>query len=140
MLPAMKPSFIVIALGLISLTAFATGCRKNAVAQEPATGPDYGRQLQPGESALRLITDPARLPDIGLAYRNRDVFLLDAIDGSLSWFDKKSTKQFYPFESISHDQANASLIAFAQMLQSASDEAAFAQEIKRTFNVYESVG
>jgi membrane-bound lytic murein transglycosylase A len=131
---------IIVILTLASIICSGTGCRKNAPAQDLAVGPDYTRQLRPGESALRLITDPSRLPDLGGAYRNRDVFLLDGIDQSLSWFKKESSKRFFPFESITHEQAEASLMAFGQMLQSASDEAAFVEEIKRTFNVYESVG
>ena len=115
------------------------GCKKNAVVQDPV-GPDYGRKLAPGQSALRLITDPARMPDLAGAYRNRDVFLLDGIDQSLGWFTKPSSKTHFPFETITHEQANASLMAFAQLLQSASNEQEFTESIKQKFNVYESVG
>ena len=124
---------------LLSVVAFA-GCQKKLAIEEPLAEPDYSRQLRPGESALRLVTDPARMPDLAAAYRNRDVFLLDGIDQSLSWFQKPSSQQFYPFESITHEQAHASLVAFSQLLQSSSDEQAFATEIMKLFDVYESVG
>lgn len=133
----MKPYVLPL---LLVCTVLQVGCKKNLAIEEPTTGPDYSRQLRPGESALRLITDPARLPDLAAAYRNRDVFLLDGIDQSLSWFQKPSSQQFFPFESITHEQAHASLVAFSQLLQSSSDEQAFVNEIKRMFDVYESVG
>lgn len=131
---------ITLSLLLTIITLSSAGCNKQLMVEEPETGPDYSRQLRPGESALRLVTDPNRMPDLGGAYRNRDVFLLDGIDQSLSWFKKESTKQFYPFEAITHDQAHASVAAFAQLLQSSSNEQEFIAEIKRMFDVYESVG
>jgi membrane-bound lytic murein transglycosylase A len=125
---------------LIVFAVVSGGCQKKLAIEEPMAGPDYSRQLRPGESALRLVTDPARMPDLAAAYRNRDVFLLDGIDQSLGWFQKPSSQQFFPFESITHEQAHASLIAFSQMLQSSSNEQAFVTEVQRTFDVYESVG
>lgn len=125
-----KRVVLLVALALIA------GCQKPI----QHAGPDYSRKLPPGESALRLVTDPARMPDLAAAYRQRDVFLLDAVDHSLSWFRKPSSKQFYPFEHFTHEQAQASLAAFSQILQSASDEQAFVSEIKQKFDVYESVG
>lgn len=129
---------IIITLSVCA--AFLGGCHKNLAIEEPNTEPDYSRQLRPGESALRLITDPSKLPDLGGAYRNRDVFLLDGIDHSLSWFTKPSSQQFFPFETITHEQAHASLFAFSQLLQSSSNEEAFVADIKKMFDVYESVG
>lgn len=127
---------IIVVLSTLLMVMSSAGCRKNAVAQDP----DYGRQLQPGQSALRLITDPARLPDLGGAYRNRDVFLLDGLDQSLSWFTKESSKRHFPFETITHEQAHASLAAFSQLVQSAPSEAEFVEQVKAKFDVYESVG
>ena len=121
-------------------TALAgAGCKSKQIVQE-ASGPDYTRKLRPGESALRLITDPARMPDLAGAYRNRNYILDDAIAHSLTWFTKPSSKSYFPFETITHEQANASLFAFQQILQSSGTEADFVSEIRQKFDVYESVG
>lgn len=137
---AMNRPAIAIFLTLLTLSSL-TGCRtKQTVEQPVTTAPDYSRQLQPGESALRLITDPTRFPDLGGAYRNRDVWLLDGIDRSLSWFASPSSRQFFPFGSITHEQARVSLIAFSHLLQSSPDEASFVADVMRMFDVYESVG
>jgi membrane-bound lytic murein transglycosylase A len=132
---------LLLSLALTALAPAHVGCQKQRVAEEPGySGPDYSRPLRPGESALRLVTDPARMPDLGGAYRVKDVWLLDGIDHSLSWFTKPSSKTYFPFESITHEQAHASLFAFSQLLQSAGSEQEFVNEVKRLFDVYESVG
>lgn len=111
------------------------------------TKPDYSRQLRPGESALRLITDPARMPDLAGAYdrsRNEADLMLQAIDQSITWFNAPSSRQFFPFStagrSITHEQARASVHAFRQAYESAGGGREFAAEIRARFDVYESVG
>lgn len=125
-------------LGLLTLSIVA--CKSKPTVEAAKPGPDYSKQLPPGQSALRLITDPARLPDIGGAYRNRDVYLQDGIDQSLTWFAAPSSKTFFPFESFTHEQARVSLVAFKELLNSSTTEADFAAKVKEQFDVYESVG
>lgn len=123
---------------LCLILAAASGCHK----AQKVENKDYSHMLGPGESALRLITDPARMPDIGAAYRSRPAAdLNEAIRQSQSWFAAPSSKQFFPFENIAtHEQAAASVYAFQRLLDSASDEASFVESVKANFNVYESVG
>jgi membrane-bound lytic murein transglycosylase A len=124
---------------IITISGGSAGCKSKQTVSKAAE-PDYSRQLGPGESALRLITDPSRLPDIAGAYQNRDVFLEEAIGYSQKWFNAPSSKQFFPFENITHEQARASLYAFEQLLMSSPDEASFVAEVRKQFDVYESVG
>lgn len=131
MLRTLLPAFAVAVL-------FA-GCK--AKEQVEATGPDYSRQLGPGERALRKLGPNDPLPDIAAAYRDRDPFLLDAADQSRKWFQAPSSRQFFPFEDITaHDQAEASVIAFRELLMTAPDERTFVNEFFRLFEVYQSVG
>ena len=102
--------------------------------------PDYARQLLPGDSALRRVTDPARMPPIGEAFHNQDAFLLDAIDESLIWFAAPSSRRFYPFENFTHEQTEASLRAFQHLLKTSDNEVEFTSEFRRLFDIYESVG
>lgn len=136
-----RPLLNAVLLTLVILTVAATGgCKKQQVASAPMLQPDYGHQLGPGESALRRITDPARMPDLASAYRSRDFYLDESLDQSTAWFGAPSSKTFFPFESITWEQARASIYAFRQTMQSASDETEFAENIKTKFDVYESVG
>ncbi|MCA9297191.1 MAG: MltA domain-containing protein, partial [Phycisphaerales bacterium] len=125
------------------LSLFHIGCSKQTSTAGEMTSenrPDYSRELPPGQSALRLITDPRRYPDLGRAFRNRDIFVQDAIDRSLGWFEKPSSKKFYPFEQFTHEQAYASLLAMQELMTSATDEQSFISTIIQKFDVYESVG
>ncbi len=124
----------------LALLASLAGCKTEQIVETPKVGPDYSRQLPPGQSALRLITDPARMPDIAGAFRNRDVYLLDGLDQSLTWFKAPSSQQFFPFESFTHEQARVSVLAFKKLLSDAADEASFIAKIRQQFDVYESVG
>lgn len=126
--------FLTVALLLI-------GCKSPQTGDEPiATGPDYGRPLPSGASALRLITDSRRLPDLVTAYEQRDALLLDSLDESLRWFAAPSSRQFFPFEGITHEQGRASVLAMRELLQNATSAYDFRNAVLDQFDVYESVG
>src|SRR4051794_23007374 len=104
------PLFKIAAI-LLAATAL-TGCKKAMVVDDT----DYSRQLPPGAHALRKITDPAQLPDLANAFNGKDADLIAALDRSIAWFARPSTKQFYPINDIQHDQAQASAFAFPELL------------------------
>lgn len=124
---------ILAAAALITATTL-TGCKK-----KPEV-PDYGRPLPFGQNALRKITNPAELPDLTAAFTGRDADLLAALDGSIAWYSKPSSQQFFPSNGISHAQAKASACAFRQILASSANSAAFQQAIREQFDTYISVG
>lgn len=135
----------VVVLGLLAFTA---GCAQEKVADDAPvqTGPNYSRPLPPGEKALQLVRDPSRWPDFGAAYRNGDVFLLEAIDQSITWFRAPSSQQFFPFtlttdgHELTHEQARASVEAFGRLIESAANEHDFLERLREKFNVFESRG
>ncbi|HWB19325.1 MAG TPA: MltA domain-containing protein [Phycisphaerales bacterium] len=126
---------------LASACFMLTGCNSTQVAVEQPK-PDYTHQLPPGASALRLITDPSRMPDIAAACNagKHHVYLAHALDESIAWFNKPSSKTFFPFQGFSHEQAMASVYAMRDLLKNSSDEQAFVDAVKSKFDVYESVG
>jgi membrane-bound lytic murein transglycosylase A len=120
---------------MICLTTL-TGCKKAPLVEEP----DYSRMLPPGQSALRKITDPAQLPDLKAAFERKDKNLDAALAHSLAWFAKPSTKQFYPFEGMTHTQCQASVFAFRQLLSTAGSASEFERLVREDFDTYISVG
>ncbi len=120
----------------LALTSIAAGC--STVAQRPLA--DYSRPLPPGASALRLVTDPARYPDLETACRNGDGSLSEAIEQSLAWFEAPSSEQHFPLCGISHEHARASLQAISDLLAEGMQAESLAAELRRRFDVYESVG
>ena len=86
---------VFLGLAATVISAALTGCRQpaatHALILEP--GPDYARPLPPGDSALRLITDSGRLPDLRAAHETYDVTLLRAIESSLIFFAAPSSRR-----------------------------------------------
>ena len=112
-----------------------SGC-KTAPEVQP---PDYEKPLPPGAHALRKITDPSMIPDLTIAcYELKN--LQDAIENSLSYLSKPSSKQFFPSGQITHDRAVASLKAMSMLL----DRGLYGKELQTAilsrFDVYQSVG
>jgi membrane-bound lytic murein transglycosylase A len=117
-----------------------TACAAPPAVEAPPPAPDYSRKLPEGDSALRLITEAQRLPDLAAAYQSTDTLLLDAIDQSLIWFAAPSSRQFFPFEGITHSRARESLVALRELLAARPASETFVAEVLSRFDIYESVG
>lgn len=127
------------ALGLALLlwvTLGLVGCKTD----QPVQVPDYGRELPPGSSALRKVTDLNAWPDVVQAFRTRDANLTTAVDRSINWYSKPSSQQFFPLDSFSHEQLAASTFAFRELLTTARTPADFKQRLQEDFDLYISVG
>jgi len=105
-------------------------------------GPDYSRELAPGESALRKLGPDDPLPDLGAAWRVRDPFLTQALDRSIEYFQAPSSKlRMEPWTRYTTwDQAAASVVAFRQILQESTDERSFIDRIVKEFDIWQTVG
>jgi membrane-bound lytic murein transglycosylase A len=143
--PRGRPNLAGGIVTLVLLTAMpgaGGGCTQQPFEPSPS-GPtmvDYMRQLPPGAEALRLVTDPARLPDLAAAYRDHDALLLEAIDRSRTWFTKPSSQRYFPMLGFTHEQAAASLEAMDRLLAESPGPEAFQSRCLELFDVYESVG
>lgn len=131
---AVTPTAARLAVLLAAVLLASEGCARPA--------PDYLRPLPRGKPALRKITDPAHLPDLQGAFRNRDAALFAAIDRSLAWFDAASTRAHYPLQpvGITHELARASTLAFREVLRTSTTPEEFQRRISEEFHVYTSVG
>lgn len=107
----------------------------------PEPEPEYDRPLPAGKSALVRVYPGDLIPSTAKAYQQRNEDLVNAIDQSLLWFMAPSTTQFFPFEDVcTHEQAQASLIAFRELLLSGLSPQDFSRELWRKFEMYRSVG
>ncbi|MCH2141528.1 MAG: MltA domain-containing protein [Phycisphaerales bacterium] len=118
-----------------------TACQQERVdsPQQVATK-NYSRPLPEGQMALRKVENPHALTCIDRGWTQRDLFLQDACNESITWYDKPSTLQWFPICEVDHDRARASVVAFRDLCRSAPDGPAFRSELLRRFDVYESVG
>jgi len=130
----------IVCVTLLSLLATLPACKSKPK-------PEYARPLPPGASALRKL-DPSDWPDLRYALPMDDGFVA-ATKRSLSWFAKPSSKNFYPLDGISHDQARASVFALPTIAwESASASGgtgtgpteAFMGRMREEFDIHTSVG
>lgn len=128
------------ALFLASLAVgLLAGCNKPPLEPyQPGQGKDYNRPLPPGQLALRKIK-PENYPDFGRGFSDR-AGLEDAIRHSIDYLSKPSSKKYYPYGEITHDQALASLQEFLRVLHEAQSPQQLNQTIADRFDVYQSVG
>ncbi|MDX1683284.1 MAG: MltA domain-containing protein, partial [Phycisphaeraceae bacterium] len=126
--------FLSVRVVLLLLLGLLVGC------QTGPEGPDYARPLPEGASGLRLVTDPARMPDLAAAWAGRDSGLITALDRSIKWFEAPSSHSHYPFEQFTHQRAEASVRALRELMTSSRAPSEFAARVQAMFEVYESVG
>ena len=95
---------------LNAITLTLIGCSNKQTAELPSNlTPNYTRPLPEGERALQLVNTD-QWPDMEHAWNNRDLFLQDSLDWSLGWFDAPSSKQWFPIEGVTHEQAKQSVL------------------------------
>jgi membrane-bound lytic murein transglycosylase A len=122
---------------LISLA----GCNEptaNLEPFKPLPEKDYGRPLPPGALALRKI-GPEQYPDFSRGFQDLGG-LEQAVQHSLNYLSKPSSKKYYPYGDISHARAVASLNHFLDILHGVQSGAELDAAIRRDFDVYQSVG
>lgn len=101
--------------------------------------PDYGRALPLGSRALLPLAPGEPRPDVTHQwYHRRDI--VSALDKSLAWMDKPSSKQHFPVEGIDHDKAKRSLARFKELLEKSRTADEFARGLQQEFDVYRSAG
>ncbi len=130
----MKKRISVSTLFLVGLAL--SGCKAPVKEQEKIS---YDRPLPPGQLALRKITNLHEIPDFTVACLDL-AELRTAIDHSLNYLRKPSSRQFYPLGEITHARALESLEAFAKLLDSGLAGAQLNQAIREQFDVYMSIG
>jgi membrane-bound lytic murein transglycosylase A len=121
---------------LLSMVTIIIGCKAPL---KKAVAPPYDKPLLPGQSALRKITNPSEIPDFSLACFNLGD-LKPAVERSLNYLHKPSSKKFFPVSGISHEMAVDSLKEFSSLLDSGLTGANLNAAIMNKFDVYMSVG
>lgn len=128
------------------ILAALVGCTpKKQSATLPAPPPvNYAAELPPGEVALRKIP-PSQYPDFSEAFFKPNLAdVIKAIDHSLEYLAKPSSKSHYPYGGgmITHEQAVATLQTLRSLLQQriARTPQQWNALIAETFDVYQSVG
>jgi membrane-bound lytic murein transglycosylase A len=103
------------------------------------TSPDYGRPLPEGAPALLPLPKGEQRPRFKEAWYARDE-LTPAIDRSLDWFKRPTSKSFFPKEGVTHARAQASVAHFRELLSSSLSAEEFDARVALDFDIYKSAG
>ena len=132
----------VLRAALLAATLLLTlsGCRTQQEVPVSADNPTDGPAL------VRLGPDDP-VPDVGAAFDRRTFYLERSVDESIGWFQKPSSRQWFPFRNqgtseqvCTHEQAAASVVAFRELLRTSTSAADFRSRFLELFEVWQSVG
>jgi membrane-bound lytic murein transglycosylase A len=86
------------------------------------------------------VTNPDKLPYFGHFQAGERDRLIQAIDQSLAYLNRKASHYQFPKQGISHELNLRSLLRFKELLESSLNGDALDQQIKKEFKVYRSIG
>lgn len=111
-------------------------------AELPKTGRPSGRTEveAPVDAGGYAIVAGVEIPRVLMALDGDRGDLLEALDRSLEWFAKPSSRESFPSGRISHSHAWASVAAFRELVAGVSDPQELERIIVDEFDFYESVG
>ena len=121
-------------LSFLAITIIV-GCK----APQKIVEPDYDNPLPAGQYALRKITNPADIPDFTSAAADLNQ-LAPAVERSLNYLSKGSSRQFFPVSGITHEMAVQSLKAFLNLLDSGLSPYQLNAAIRDQYYIYMSIG
>ncbi len=126
---------------VVSVALVFSSCKSKPVESvpNPPAVKNYSQPLPVGQVALQKIVDPRDYPDFSEGLADRES-LLRALDESVAYFKKPSSKKYFPYLDVAHERAQKSLEAFRALVLSASTGAELNREIVARFDVYRSVG
>jgi membrane-bound lytic murein transglycosylase A len=139
---SMKTALTILTLlAVVAAAPVLCGCKPKETGNilEPIKEKDYWRPIPPGQLALRKLTDPNDIPDFTPACEYTGG-IRTAIEGSLRYLSKPSSRTFFPYGEITHDHAVASLKALEDVLDRGLPPALMNAAIRAKFDVYTSIG
>ncbi|MFH1998165.1 MAG: MltA domain-containing protein, partial [Planctomycetota bacterium] len=129
---------LICVLCVPAVVVLLSSCMSPEPAPEPLPTPDYSRPLEPGEKALVKIPR-SEYPDLKKGFLQKEA-LGHALDESIDYMNKPSSRTHFPQEEITHERCLNSLIAFKEILSQSSSAVDFERRIQQQFEIYKSVG
>jgi membrane-bound lytic murein transglycosylase A len=119
------------------------GPREGEPRPQPAPAEPRPAEPSPGELAAPgagLEAVGTGVPEVARALEGDRASLLAALEQSLKWFEKPSSRDYYPTAGVTHERAWASVYAFRELMLHATDEIELARWIHDEFEIYASEG
>jgi membrane-bound lytic murein transglycosylase A len=120
----MRPRFLAVAL-----LAAASACRT----------PDYGRPLPEGWPALLPLAKGEERPQLDDEWFDR-AEILPALERSIDWYGRPSSREFFPIEGVTHERARASVLRMRELLTRSISAGEFDGAVALEFEFFKSAG
>jgi membrane-bound lytic murein transglycosylase A len=110
-----------------------------AACRPPSGVGPVGRPAGAGAAALERLPAGAA-PALSVALRGERDDLLEALDRSFAWFERESSRDYFPVGAVTHERAWASVYAFRELVREVADPVELERRIRREFDFYSSRG
>ncbi|UCC84619.1 MAG: MltA domain-containing protein [Gemmatimonadota bacterium] len=108
--------------------------------EPPPAEPSRREPERPEATGAALEPVGSGVPEVVRALEGDRASLLAALEQSLTWFGKPSSRDYYPAAGVTHERAWASVYAFRELTLHATDAIELARWIHDEFEVYASGG
>jgi membrane-bound lytic murein transglycosylase A len=122
------------------------GPREGAPRPEPSPAepalpePERVEPSRGAAASAALVRVGAGVPEVVRALDGDRASLLAALERSLAWYEKPSSRDYFPTAGVTHERAWASVYAFRELLLQATDAIELARRVHEEFEIYESGG
>jgi len=109
----------------------------------PSPEPPPAQPVEPsGAAATGAVLVPVRggVPELARALEADRASLMAALAQSLGWYEKPSSRDYYPVAGVTHERAWASVYAFRELMLHARDAIELARWVHEEFEFYASGG
>ncbi|MEW6741443.1 MAG: MltA domain-containing protein [Planctomycetota bacterium] len=128
----------LLGVGWVSLTLFG-GCVQPPPYEVYEPVKNYARPLPPGAVALEKVENVRDYPSFAEGLSELESLEV-AVNESLAYFAKPSSRKYYPYRGITHARAVQTLTAFLEDLRAATSGEDLDRRIRARYEVYRSVG
>ena len=129
----------MVPLRLALLLPFFTLACAGTPVKDVNPGDAYAMELAEGELGLELLQDGQPWPDFSIGWAQRKE-LHQAVQYSLDYLAKPSSKTFFPYGPITHEKMVASLGRFQDLLDTCINPQHFLDSLKSEFQVWMARG
>ncbi len=127
-------------------TGVVGGPREGTPRPEPSPAepsraePSRREPSRPGATGAVLELVGGGVPEVARALEGDRASLLAALEQSLTWFEKPSSRDYFPVAGVTHERGWASVYAFRELMLHATDAIDLARWIHDEFEIYASGG
>lgn len=129
---------LLLGIAALAASACAPPSGTGPVAAPPGPRVEAGRPRTPSATLIELSETAA--PALGKAVAGDLGDLLTALDRSIAWFERPSSREAFPRGGITHARAQASVRAFRALVARHGGGARLAEAVRETFVFYSSSG